>query len=60
MTTRAVAAGEAFTRDNVDVLRRGKLEGGLAPARLPDVLASVAAADVPAETPLAEEHLRRG
>lgn len=52
MTTRPVAKGERFTRDNVDVLRRGKLEGGLEPKQLDEVLASVAARDVAAETPL--------
>lgn len=60
MTTQAVAAGESFSRANIDVLRRGKLEGGLAPSRLDDVLASVAARDIPAETPLTDADLRRG
>ena len=60
MTTVPVAAGEAFSRANVDVLRRGKLEGGLEPERLEQVLASVAARDIPAETPLTEADLRRG
>lgn len=58
MTTRPIAAGEPFTRDNVDILRRGKLDGGLEPAELPRILAHVAAADLPAETPLEPEHLR--
>lgn len=60
MTTRPVAAGERFTRDNVDVLRRGKLEGGLPPSRLSAVLESSAATDLPAETPLTEAHLAHG
>ena len=43
MTTKPVAAGEPFSRSNVDVLRRGKLDGGLEPKHLDEVLASVAA-----------------
>lgn len=57
MTTKPVAAGERFSRDNVDVLRRGKLDGGLEPKHLDEVLASVAARDVPAETPLRSQDL---
>ncbi len=60
MTTREVRAGEAFSRDNVDVLRRGKLVGGLAPSELERILECTAAVDVPAETPLVERHLGRG
>ena len=60
MTTKPVAAGERFTRDNVDVLRRGKLEAGLAPKRLDEVLASVAARAIAAETPLTEADLAHG
>ena len=56
-TTRAISAGEAFTRDNVDALRRGKREDGLAPSELPRVLESVARQDLTAETVLTEEHL---
>ncbi len=52
MTTRPVAAGQRFSRTNVDVLRRGKLDGGLEPKHLDEVLASVATRDLPAETPL--------
>ena len=58
MSTRAIAAGEAFTRDNVDVLRRGKLEGGLEPSAMDEVLGSVAARDIAAETPLSAEDLK--
>lgn len=57
ITTRAVVAGEPFTRDNVDVLRRGKLEGGLEPSRIDEVLGAVAARDIAAETPLSEADL---
>ncbi|PRP95378.1 Spore coat polysaccharide biosynthesis protein SpsE [Enhygromyxa salina] len=57
MTTKAVTKGEPFSRDNVDVLRRGKLEGGLAPKHLEDVLRAVAARDLAAETPLTDEDL---
>jgi N,N'-diacetyllegionaminate synthase len=52
MTTKPVAAGERFSRENVDVLRRGKLDGGLEPKHLDEVLVSVAARDLAAETPL--------
>lgn len=54
MTTKPVARGERFSRDNVDVLRRGKLVGGLEPKRLDELLAGVATRDLPAETPLHE------
>lgn len=45
-TTASVQAGESFTRSNVDVLRRGKREDGLAPADLPAVLNGRAARDL--------------
>jgi sialic acid synthase SpsE len=51
-TTRRVRRGEPFSPANVDVLRHGKLERGLAPGELPRVLASRAARDLDAETPL--------
>lgn len=54
---RAIAKGEAFSRDNVDVLRHGKLASGLAPAELSRVLEHVAARDISAETPLSEADL---
>jgi N,N'-diacetyllegionaminate synthase len=60
MTTKPVAAGERFSRDNVDVLRRGKLDGGLEPKHLDEVLASVAARDLLAETPLQAGDLASG
>jgi sialic acid synthase SpsE len=60
ITTQAIAEGEPFSRANVDVLRRGKLDGGLEPRRLDEVLGSVAARALPAETPLREADLRRG
>jgi N-acetylneuraminate synthase len=59
MTTKPVAAGERFSRENVDVLRRGKLDGGLEPKHLDEVLASVAARDIAAETPLHTGDLAR-
>jgi sialic acid synthase SpsE len=55
--TAAVARGERFTRENVDVLRNGKHAQGLAPEALERVLGSVAARDVAAEVPLREEDL---
>lgn len=57
--TRSVRAGERFTRDNVDVLRRGKLAEGLAPAELDRVLRSTAARDIAAESVLHEQDLAR-
>ena len=56
-TTRGIAAGESFTRDNVDVLRNGKLEQGLEPARLAGVLTRKAARAIPAERALTEADL---
>lgn len=56
-TIRPVAGGEAFSRDNVAVLRNGKLGAGLAPAELGRVLAATAARDLAAETPLSETDL---
>ena len=56
-TTTDIAAGEEFSRDNVDVLRAGKLGAGLAPGELGRVLSSVAARDLPAEAPLQEGDL---
>ncbi len=51
-TTRPVRAGEGFTRDNVDALRRGKRDAGLPPSALPEVLGCAAARDLPAEAVL--------
>ncbi len=56
-TTRPVKKGELFTRDNVDVLRQGKLGTGLSPAELERVLSSVAERDLPGEVPLQEADL---
>ncbi len=56
-TIQPVRAGQAFTRDNVDVLRHGEHPPGLPPSEFERVLASKAAADLPAETPLREGHL---
>ncbi len=56
-TTRDIQAGETFTRDNIDVLRAGKLGAGLPPADLDRVLAATAAMDIAAETPLSADHV---
>ncbi|MBE7559350.1 N-acetylneuraminate synthase family protein [bacterium] len=53
-TTRAIMKGEAFSADNIDVLRPPV---GLAPKHLPTVLQRRAAEDIPAHTPLAWKHL---
>lgn len=50
--TRPISKGEAFSRDNVDVLRHGKLAAGLGPETLDRVLRSVAARDIEAESSL--------
>jgi N-acetylneuraminate synthase len=55
--TRAIRKGEAFSRENVDVLRHGKLAAGLPPAALPRVLASTAAREIAAETALQPDDL---
>lgn len=51
-TTRPVRHGEAFTRDNTAVLRRGKLPAGLDPQHFQAVLTHTAARDLEAFTPL--------
>jgi len=51
-TTQAVAAGEIFSRENVDVLRHGKLETGLPPEAWERVLGAVAQRDLAAEAPV--------
>lgn len=52
--SRPMKAGEPFTNDNVKSLRGGQ---GLAPTRLPEVLATVAACDIPAGVPLKESFI---
>jgi N-acetylneuraminate synthase len=59
-TTRPVARGEPFTPDNVDVLRHGRRDRGLAPSELERVLGSVAARDLVAESPLQIDDLAAG
>lgn len=51
-TIKPVKKGEAFTRDNVAVLRKGKLVAGLPPERWEDVLGKRAAADLAADEPV--------
>lgn len=53
-TTRTVKAGEAFTMDNVAVLRPNH---GLHPVDLPRVLKSKAAHDIPIDTPLTDDDI---
>ncbi len=57
ITTQPLRAGDAFTRENVAVLRHGKLEPGLAPDALCRVLRAVSTRDLPADTVLAESDL---
>lgn len=54
---RDIRAGEPFTRDNVDVLRNGKLGPGLTPAELDRVLQSVAKRDLTTQCPLQESDI---
>jgi N-acetylneuraminate synthase len=56
-TTCSIKAGDLLTRENVDILRRGKLAEGLAPGDLSRVLGRRAACDIDQDTPLVEEHL---
>ena len=49
-TTRAIRRGEVFSRDNVDILRHGELDSGLAPDRFAEVLQCTASRDIEAET----------
>lgn len=59
-TIRPVARGERFTRENIAVLRSGKLPPGLPPYRLGQVLGSRATSDLPMEAPITDamyEHL---
>ena len=59
--TRAkVAKGDVFTRENLDVLRRGKLDAGLEPARLDDVLGKKATRDLEPGLPLQADHVEGG
>lgn len=48
-TTRVIRAGEALTRDNVAVLRCGKLGSGLPPEEFDRVLGKVADRDIPSD-----------
>jgi len=57
--TCAIRKGDRFTRDNVDVLRHGKLAAGLAPDRLGEVLECRASRDIAAETALQPDDLGR-
>ncbi len=59
-TTRPVRAGQAFTADNVDVLRRGKQDHGLEPSDLTRVLTCVAAHDLGPDAVLTEADLHHG
>jgi len=51
-TTAEIKKGEPFSRQNLDVLRRGTQAKGLDPSELPRVLGAVALRDLAAEQPL--------
>jgi N-acetylneuraminate synthase len=53
----SIAKGEPFTRDNVDVLRNGKLVPGLPPDWLDRVLTATAARDITLDKALTEDDL---
>ncbi len=55
--TRDIRSGESFTRDNVDVLRNGKLGSGLAPTEFGRVVQSVASRDLSTDHPLQESDI---
>ncbi len=54
-STQEIKAGQTFSRENLDILRQGKLGSGLAPSYLPQVLKGVAARDIEADRPLQPE-----
>jgi len=56
-TRRSVAAGQAFTPDNVIVLRQGRHAGGLHPRELGRVLAARSARDLGGESPITADTL---
>jgi len=56
-TSQAIAVGEAFTRGNVIVLRKGRHGAGLHPRELRRVLAARSTCDLPRESPITEDAL---
>jgi N-acetylneuraminate synthase len=54
-TSRELAAGESFTRDNVTILRAGKAGHGLPPAALDELLGKRARRALAADVPVGEE-----
>lgn len=56
-TLRAIRRGEALSADNIAVLRCGKLDAGLSPAVYPSLLGRIAARDLAADHPIADEDL---
>jgi N-acetylneuraminate synthase len=56
-TSRAVAAGQPFTTDDVIVLRKGRHADGLHPRELARVLAARSARNLPVESPITEDAL---
>lgn len=56
---RDIQAGEKFTNRNIDVLRNGKLEPGLAPEAYPEIIGKTAAQAVNAEQAIREKDVRR-
>lgn len=59
-TKRDIAAGETFSRDNLDVLRRGKLAWGLAPSAFESVLGRTADRDLAGGHPLQWDDVKGG
>lgn len=56
-TIKPVKKGEAFTRDNVAVLRKGRLAAGLPPERWEEVLGKRAATNLETGAPVSEEDI---
>ena len=59
-TIRPISRGDAFTPENVDVLRTGKLGRGLEPEVYERVLEAFAAKDLEASQPLLQDHIDWG
>ena len=57
-SVRAIGAGEAFTEDNIRVLRNGANAPGLAPEEYPRLVGKRAARDIPAGAAITDAMVR--
>ncbi len=55
--TRAIAAGEVFSRDNIAVLRQGKNHPGLPPSAFPGVLGRYAKRAIASDAPVQQDDI---